>query len=137
MASTVMVVRVLVKAVRRILGAGSRSRYETDRIFFDTGAKLLDEDDEEHCDCLQGESESAPASLHSLLSTHGSLQLTHRDGRAKDEDSADAEAEAEQYLTTHLFPSHSIVEVALGVEVVTVVSCWIISAECECGGRGR
>ena len=35
---------------------------------------------EEHCDCSHGDKESAPAPEQSVLSTQGSVQLTHRDG---------------------------------------------------------
>ena len=101
-ASTVMDDRVLVKVLKRIAGAGCLSRNAKDNIFIDTEVgeeeekeKEDGEEDVEHCDCPQGDKESAPAPEQSVLSTQGSVQSTHKDGRAK------ADGAAEQRFTIH------------------------------------
>ena len=87
-----------------------------------------------HCACSHGDKESAPAPEQSVLSTQGSVQLTHRDGdRADDDDDDDAAvgvtAAEEQRFTIHRLPSQSIsVEGVLFAVVAVVVSALIMRA---------
>jgi len=110
-------------------GAGCRSRYVTGSIFIDTevGKEEDDNDDEDkHCDCSHGDNESAPAPEQSMLSTQGSVQLTHRDGSGANAGGA-AEAEAEeQRFTIHRLPSQSISVEGMFVVVAAVVSTSIM-----------